>query len=256
MIVAWNSLMISGLARAATVFHQSDYWDLAAQAAQFILDNQWVDNRFQRLNYDGTPTVLAQSEDYALFIKALLDLQQASLVITPTDSPDWLAAAKKLQTEFDQWLWSETASGYYNTASDASASLLVRERGYQDSATPAANGIAVTNLVRLSLLTKDLTYLTKAEQTLKAFSVVMDQATRACPTLFQALDWYRHQTLVKTSAEYISQLAPQYQPTTVWVIDEQLPEESIGLVCQGLTCRKPAQTLAEMYTQLANSQQR
>jgi uncharacterized protein YyaL (SSP411 family) len=36
MIVAWNSLMISGLARAAAVFHDSTYFELAAKAAQFI----------------------------------------------------------------------------------------------------------------------------------------------------------------------------------------------------------------------------
>jgi uncharacterized protein YyaL (SSP411 family) len=81
MIVAWNSLMISGLARAYSVFRQPEYWELATGAANFILDNQWVQGRFHRLNYDGSPSVLAQSEDYALFIKALLDLHQASWLI-------------------------------------------------------------------------------------------------------------------------------------------------------------------------------
>ncbi|HAA31957.1 MAG TPA: thioredoxin domain-containing protein, partial [Cyanobacteria bacterium UBA8553] len=104
MIVAWNSLMISGLARAYSVFsqpveadlvdqtpenqvNQQDetpiYWELATGAATFILENQWVEGRFHRLNYDGQPSVLAQSEDYALFIKALLDLHQASLLEEP-----------------------------------------------------------------------------------------------------------------------------------------------------------------------------
>ncbi len=74
MIVAWNSLMISSLARAYAVFKQDAYLSLATRAANFILDNQWLDGRFHRLNYEGKPAILAQSEDYALFIKALLDL--------------------------------------------------------------------------------------------------------------------------------------------------------------------------------------
>ena len=78
MIVAWNSLAISGLARAYAVFGESSYWELATGATQFILDKQWVDGRFYRLNYEGQPAVLAQAEDYALFIKALLDLQAAA----------------------------------------------------------------------------------------------------------------------------------------------------------------------------------
>ncbi len=51
MIVAWNSLMISGLARAAGVFQEPLYLELAARAANFIFDHQFVDGRFHRLNY-------------------------------------------------------------------------------------------------------------------------------------------------------------------------------------------------------------
>jgi len=86
MIVAWNSLMISGLARAYGVFRQQPYLELAALGqisfrqsvergkGDFFPSTRVVDGRFQRLNYEGQPAVLAQSEDYALFIKALLDL--------------------------------------------------------------------------------------------------------------------------------------------------------------------------------------
>ncbi|ESA37513.1 thioredoxin domain-containing protein [Leptolyngbya sp. Heron Island J] len=256
MIVAWNSLMISGLARAAAVLHQSDYLDLAIAAAQFILQNQWINGRFHRLNYDGTPAVLAQSEDYALFIKALLDIQQASLAFAERAAADWLAHAKNIQSEFDQWLWSDAASGYYNTASDASESLLVRERSYQDNATPAANGVAINNLIRLFLLTKELTYLDRTEKTLQSFSVVMDQATRACPTLFQSLDWYRHQTLVRTTAQNIVKLSRQYLPTVVLSVDSDLPDDAEGLVCQGLTCKETATTYDQILEQIETSQRR
>ncbi|MBX2864995.1 MAG: thioredoxin domain-containing protein [Leptolyngbyaceae cyanobacterium MAG.088] len=256
MIVAWNSLMISGLARAAAVFHQSDYLDLAIEAAEFILAKQWVNDRLHRLNYDGAPAVLAQSEDYALFIKALLDIQQASLAFSDSSVDDWLTHVKALQTEFDQWLWSAAAGGYYNTASDASESLLIRERSYQDSATPAANGVAISNLMRLFLLTEDLAYLDKAEKALRSFSVVMDQATRACPSLFQGLDWYRHHTLVRTDADNVARLLRDYFPTVVLVRHTALPDGATGQVCRGLSCRKPATSVEEMREQIAKSQQR
>lgn len=256
MIVAWNSLMISGLARAAVVLNRIDYLELATQSAQFILDNQWVNGRLHRLNYDGTPAVIAQSEDYALLIKALLDMQQASLGFSSLPFIDWLAHAKTVQAEFDQWLWSEAASGYYNASSDVSDSLLVRERSWQDSATPAANGVAIANLMRLSLLVKDLAYFDRAEDALKAFSLVMAQAPRSCPTLFQSLDWYRHQTLVRTTADYTSTLLREYAPTTVFRIDSQLPEGVVGLVCQGLTCKDPATSYDQMKQQIVLSQQR
>ena len=250
MIVAWNSLMISGLARAAAVFNQQDYLDLATEAAQFILQNQWINERLHRLNYSGNPAVFAQSEDYALFIKALLDIQQASLVFSEATSTDWLAHAKTVQTEFDQWLWSQAASGYYNTASDASDSLLMRERSYQDSATPAANGVAIANLMRLFLLTEDLMYLDHAEKALKSFSVVMDQVPRACPTLFQSLDWYRYSTLVRTTKANVKKLLGHYFPTALLKIEPDLPAEITGLVCQGTQCKEPALTTEQMMAQI------
>jgi hypothetical protein len=267
MIVAWNSLMISGLARAYSVFRQPEYWKLASDAANFILDNQWVQGRFHRLNYDGQPSVLAQSEDYALFIKALLDLHQASLQVeqglqisrlqvesSNLQPSNWLEKALKVQEEFDEFLWSAELGGYYNAAADSSGELLVRERSYTDNATPSANGIAIANLVRLALLTEDLQYLDQAEQSLQAFSSVMNQAPQACPSLFTALDWYRHCTLIRSGADQLTSLITQYLPASVYQLEINLPEGVVGLVCQGLTCKEPARTLERLLEQVQQSQ--
>lgn len=257
MIVAWNSLMISGLARAASVFYQPDYLKLAAKAAQFILDHQWVNGRFHRVNYEGTPAILAQSEDYALFVKALIDVHQACL-----SSPNfqlaeyWFEKAVTVQQEFDEFLWSVEMGGYYNTASDTGEELLVRERTYIDNATPAANGVAMANLVRLFLLTEDLEYLDKAEQGLQAFSSVMQKSPQACPSLFVALDWYRNNTLVRSNIDNIVTLSSQSYPVAMFKLDTSLPEGVTGLVCQGLKCKKPAKSSAEMLQQLQESQTR
>jgi uncharacterized protein YyaL (SSP411 family) len=263
MIVAWNSLMISGLARAYSVLNQPEYWEVATRAANFILDNQWVQGRFHRLNYDGSPSVLAQSEDYALFIKALLDLHQASLGLgtgqDSTQSPIpnfWLEKALKVQEEFDEFLWSVELGGYYNAAGDTSEELLVRERSYADNATPSANGIAIANLVRLALLTENLQYLDRAEQALQAFSSIMNQAPQACPSLFTALDWYRHCTLIRSGADQLTSLVTRYLPASVYQLETNLPQGAVGLVCQGLTCLEPAHTSDQLLEQVQQSQTR
>ncbi|MGV0026372.1 thioredoxin domain-containing protein [Phormidesmis priestleyi] len=256
MIVAWNSLMISGLARAYAVFREVEYLELASQAADFILQHQWVDGRFHRVNYDGSIEVLAQSEDYALFIKALLDLHQVTRSVrasAPANETDWLSQAVRVQTEFDEFLWSVEMGGYYNTARDASRDLLVRERSYIDNATPAANGVAIANLVRLSLLTKDLDYLDKAEQTLQAFSSIMQTSPTACPSLFAALDWFQNCTLICTSCDCIALLETQYLPTVTFALETNLPENAIGLVCQGLSCKEPAYSLEQLQQQVQQS---
>jgi uncharacterized protein YyaL (SSP411 family) len=265
MIVAWNALMISGLARAATVFHRPDYLHLATQAATFILEQQWVNvdaaspqtQRLHRLNYAGKPDVLAQSEDYALLVKALLDLHQAddrSQLSRSQPARSWLDSALRVQSEFDEFLWSLELGGYYNT--DANQNLLVRERSYADNATPAANGIAVPNLVRLALLTEDLSYLDKAEQTLQAFGSVMQRSPQACPSLFAGLDWWQNHVLTRTTGDRLAELASQYFPTIVYKQEDQLPAGAIGLVCQGLSCQEPAHSEEQLLEQMQRSQVR
>lgn len=249
LIVAWNSLMISGLARAATVLQSSDYLATAVTAAEHIRQHQWIGSRLHRLGYDGIPQVQAQSEDYALLIKAFLDLHQATLAIpgSATDT-DWLTLAISTQQEFDHVLWSADQGGYFSTA--AGESLLVQERPYQDSATPAANGVAVANLVRLSLLTDNLDYLDRADRTLQAFGTVIEQIPRACPSLLAGLNWFRNGTVVKAVAEIIPELAADYWPTTVFTVSNDLSAEAVGMVCRGTTCLAVADSVDKLRQQL------
>jgi uncharacterized protein len=253
MIVAWNALMISGLAAAYRVFRQDIYRQLAVNAADFILENQWLDDRLQRLNYDGIAMVAAQAEDYALLIKALLDLHQAC----PELGDRYLIRAEQLQIEFDRYFWDRKSGGYFNTASDRSKQLLIRERNYQDNATPSANGIAIANLVRLSLLTQNLEYLNKVEFVLKVFGEAIENTPIVCPSLLTALDWFRNHTLIHTTLEQFPQLQQQYHPLAVFKLVEHLPTpDAIALVCQDFTCFEPVTSLEMLQRQLLGSQTR
>ena len=261
MVAAWNAIAISGLAKAGMALGRSSYIGLAAKAATFLLENQWRDDRFHRVNYEGTIAVLAQSEDYALFVKALLDLHAATLA--DASAAPWLDRAVAVQREFDEYLWSVDGSGYFNTASDASDDLLVRERSYADNATPSANGIAAANLVRLSLLTGDVQYLSQAEKIFQAFGSAIEKNPQACPSLFAALDWFYNQTLVRLPRDFptgsLHQRAALLDATYLPVAAAQiadLPEGIFGMVCQGLTCKEPARDEAQFWRQLEASQQR
>ncbi len=249
MIVAWNSLAISGLARVYQVFKNPIAGELAKNAARFILDHQWVNGRFHRLNYEGQARVLAQSEDYALFIKALLDCDRSGAVMGETGGT-WKEDAIRVQEEFDEFLWSVEMGGYYNAPTDASEDLLIRERSYIDNATPAANGVAAANLVRLGLLTDNTSYLERAEAILQAFSPVMEQSPQAGPSLFMGLDWYLHSTLIRTTSDRVTELSARYFPKSVYQVEEKVPEDAIGLVCKGLACLPTPQSWEQLLAQI------
>ncbi len=245
MIAAWNGLMISGLARCYGVFKDQNYLDSAVNCVDFIINNQWENNRFYRLNYDGEISILAQAEDYTLLIKSLLDLHHNN----PTNNR-WLEMAIAIQSEFHNYFWCIESGGYYNNSSDNNNDLLIKERSYIDNAIYSTNGIAITNLMRLFLLTDDQEYLHYAEEGLKTFSVVMDKSPVSCPTLFVALDWYLNGKVVKSNTNLIQDLIPLYLPTTVLKIVDNLPNEIVAIVCQGLSCLEGVKTKEELLNQL------
>jgi hypothetical protein len=146
--------------------------------------------------------------------------------------------------------------GYFNTADDTSDQLLVRERSYMDNATPSTNGVAAGNLVRLAMLSRDLKYLDRAQETIQSFDKIMTETPQACPVLFSALDWYENYTVVRTSRDRFGELLDSYLPACVLQEESELPDGAIALVCQGLTCKEPSQTSEHMWEQLQVSQNR
>jgi len=246
MIVAWNALMISGLVRAAQVFKRDAYLQTAVGAARFILDHQYRDGEFYRISYDGEPAVSAKAEDYALFVRALLDLYRTS------QQAEWLTAAQALQQAMDLRFEDAEQGGYFTAP--ASADLLVREKDFQDNATPAANGIAVANLVRLFLLTDEVAYLERAERTLRQFGSLMKEAPTACPSLLAGYDWWLHQTLVRTDRDRVARLGEGYWPTAEFRVEEVAP--AVAFICQGLQCLQPASSDAVAEEQLRSSMNR
>jgi uncharacterized protein len=249
-ITAWNALMISGLANAYRAFQQPIYKQLAVNAAKFILENQWIEGRLQRINYEGQASVAAQSEDYALLIKALLDLHQA----IPEEADFYLQQAIAIQAEFDRDFWDALSGGYFNTTSESSQHLLLRERNYQDNATPSANGVAIANLVRLASVTEKLEYLDRAELALKRFGHVITNSPVACPSLLVAFDLFRNHTLVRTNPDHYAYLNRQYLPVVMLRVDKHLPNpEAIAMVCKGFACLEPAMTVEICDRQLLRS---
>ena len=253
MITAWNALMISGLATAFRAFQKPIYRQLAVKAMQFILDHQWVAGHLHRINYEGTPSVPAQSEDYALLIKALLDLHQA----VPESADFYLQQAIAIQAEFDRDFWDALSGGYFNTTSESSQHLLVRERNYQDNATPSPNGIAIANLVRIASITGKLEYLDRAELALKRFGHVITSSPVACPSLIAAFDWFRNHTLVRANPEHYQNLNREYLPSVTLLMEKNFSNnQAIAMVCQGFACLEPAVNESICKQQLIRSSSR
>ncbi len=181
VIVAWNGMMLTALARAAQVLDEPRYLAAAQRSARFIRERLYKDGALIR-SFCGEPSgIAAFADDYAALIGGLLDLYEADF------DTHWIQWAVALQAKMDA-LFADTAhGGYYSTVADA-ADILFRAKEDYDGAEPAPGSLAAMNLLRLAQLTESKGLRTRAEKTLRAASDQLAQMPSAITQMLCALD--------------------------------------------------------------------
>ena len=143
IIVAWNGLMISAFARAAQVLDEPKYLEAATRAAAFIKGELWDGStQYLRRHFkDGAANVPAFAEDYAFFVRGLLDLYEAGFL------SEYLQFAEELNDLLLLNFWDESSGGLFSSSPDPN--VLLRFKEDYDGAEPSPNSIAADNCVRL-----------------------------------------------------------------------------------------------------------
>jgi len=184
ILIDWNSLMISACAKAAQVFDEIKYVEIAKSAVKFILDKLTLPNgRLLHRYRNGNADIAGNLDDYAFYISALLDLYETTFAI------EYLVRAFDLQNDLIKYFWDEKDWGFFFTASD-SEKLLVRQKEIYDGAIPSGNSVALLNLVRLYRFTGRTDFERKASQMIKTFSQPIRTSPSAYTHSLSALDFY------------------------------------------------------------------
>jgi len=163
VITAWNGLMISSFAYGGAVLDEPQYIDAAEKSANFLLSTLRKDGRLMRFYRDGQVVDPAYLNDYAFTILGLLDLYQA------TFNPQWLDEAQTLADNMLELFGDENKGGLYFTGSDAEE-LIVRKISAEDGVIPSGNSAVALGLLKLSKLTMNSKYASRAEHIIEAFS--------------------------------------------------------------------------------------
>ena len=183
VICAWNGLMISAFAKGYQVTGDSRYLAAAVKAADFIVTTLY-DAQTQTLlrRYrQGEAALPAQLDDYAFFTQGLIDLYEASF---DTGYLQWALRLTEKQLE----LFSDEAGGFFET-SGLDSSLLVRMKEEYDGAEPAANSVAVMNLLRLAPFGQEA-WQERAKEAVHSFSAAINHYPAALPQMLAAYDFY------------------------------------------------------------------
>ena len=259
---SWNGLMIAGMAKAARIFHRTDWLHSAQQAMDFTRGTLWQDGRLLATHKDGKTHLNAYLDDHAFLLNAALELLQTEY--RAEDMRFAVQLADALLERFED----QRNGGFFFTSHDHE-SLIQRNKTGQDNATPSGNGIATQALQRLSALTGETPYAEAAERCLKLFYPMMQRATSQFCSLCTALEELLQPPSLlvlcgseKETAAWQAAVLEKYRPGLLTIVlkgdeaalpsplDKPHAAQTTAWLCSGTQCLPPITGLDELLAEL------
>ena len=164
VLVDWNGLMIAALARASQVLGEPKYLQASEKTADFILKEMLTNegmlyHRFAK----GEKAVDGFLDDYAYFVFGLIELYEASF------NEKFLFASVDLTKKMVAEFWDENSLGFFFSKKGSDPAVPRIKQTY-DGAVPSGNAVAALNLLRLSILSGELSFADYGRKTLETFS--------------------------------------------------------------------------------------
>lgn len=165
VICSWNGLMIDTLVQASLILKEDRYAQEAMKTANFLYANFYKEGRLLRRWREGEARFRGGIDDYAFLIKGLLSLFELE------GESRWLKWAIELSEVLTQDFKSQEGAFYFYVSDPT---LLIRKCEFYDGAEPSGNAVHCENLLRLFQITGTSSYLSQAEDILKAAKIYIE----------------------------------------------------------------------------------
>ncbi len=267
VLVDWNGLMIAALARASQVLGEPKYLQASEKTADFILKEMLTDegmlyHRFAK----GEKAVDGFLDDYAYFVFGLIELYETSF------NEKFLFASVDLTKKMVAEFWDEDSLGFFFSKKGSDPAVPRIKQTY-DGAVPSGNAVAALNLLRLSILSGELSFADYGRKTLETFSEETKNSPLGHTFMLSGLDFdlgpsFNIVLVGKPSnqdtIEMLNAIRKHYLPNlTVKVVNpestiSQIPEmryekidgKTTAYVCIAQTCMPPTSDVEKMLSYL------
>ena len=265
VMTSWNGLAISALAFCSVALGDDGYAARARDAAEFILKANVKDGHLLRRYAGGRAALDGTLEDYAFFLRGVLDLFEA------TSEPRWLREGSRLAQIMTEDYEDRSEGGFYLTLDSEPARL---KESY-DGPTPSGNSVAAMDLIRLAELTGDGTFRKSAERCVGFFASEVERNPTGHTAMLAAedllLNGTREVVITAPSDDAAREMRAEafrgFIPDKVVLVAtrgtyDELAEESALLdgrkpgrrarayVCQNFACKVPVETVEALRRQL------
>jgi uncharacterized protein YyaL (SSP411 family) len=276
VIVAWNALALSALARAAIVLGEDRYAQAALRCAAVLTQPLEQGRELPHDFFAGAPRGRAFGDDRVFLAAALLD------VFELTAQPRWLARAQQLMEGLEHGFLDGARGGYFLTDGEHEQ-LLSRNKPDYDGPMPTVSSVAALVWLRLYAFSEDERQRERAQATLRAFAAALESRPLSLDQMLLAIDWAREQTkelvvivpegqgaLAPAARPLLDVLARRFVPNLVlmvateadvagelgrrvsWLRERRLRSgRATAYVCEGGTCQLPTTDPEVLAAQLA-----
>lgn len=280
VLTSWNGLMISALAKGASVLGEQRYLQAAERAGRFLRttmidsakDTQGVSQlRILRRYRKGTAGIAGHLDDYAFTVQGFLDLHEAS------SDWQWLDLAYSL-TEAQKILFKDDQQGGFFETTGQDKTVIMRMKADYDGAEPAGNSVAALNLARLGSVLGDKALLEQAEKTINAFDGQLRQSPGALPQMLSAYEFLRQKPMqiviagvhgASDTKAMLKVVAEFFLPNKVVLVTDESPlpgalaskltslaymtkqeDKATAYVCENFACKQPTTDPETLRTML------
>jgi uncharacterized protein YyaL (SSP411 family) len=181
VLADWNGMAIAALANAGMVFRKAPWTAAAIRAFAFVETALGDGDRLSHSWRNGARGHAGFADDYAQMARAALALWET------TGDKRFLDRAQGWVQTLNEHFWDAQTGGYFYTADDSDP-LIARSRVVFDQSTPAANGVMVSVLARLHLITADTMYRERSNALIQAFSGEVNRAFLSMGSYLNGLD--------------------------------------------------------------------
>jgi uncharacterized protein YyaL (SSP411 family) len=254
VLTEWNALMIATLAEAAGATGSADWLAAAEQAATFLTGELRPGGRWLRSwQEDGGARHLAYAADHAALVDAFTRLGEAS------GRARWIEEARATADALLE-LFRDDDGSFMTTGRDGEV-LVARSKDVMDNATPAANTMAASALLRLGALTGDDRYTRAATDVLELLGELAGSVPYAFANLFAAAEMdavgLTEVAVVGDAPALVAAVQAAYRPNVVLAWGEPYPsplwegrEGGRAYVCRDYACQAPVTETAALEAQL------
>lgn len=185
VLVSWNAMAISAFAKAARVFGNDHYAQIALNAAEFIFSKMVnEDGRLMRRYRAGNSGVQGFLNDYTQLANASLDLYETTFDIV------WFQRAQSLMRKVNELFYHEKGP-YYDTGSDTEP-LFFRSSEGADTDRPSGNSMAALVSLRLNAYGCGKEHFENACRIIKSFHAHLEEIGVNFAYMLRGFHWMQY----------------------------------------------------------------